>query len=155
MNAAEVMDTNPVTLHPEDTIEKGVTYVMEKRFRSVPVVDDQGCYVGMFGVNCLLKMVIPRAVFLHQLENVSFIHESLLDLYHRFDTMRQEPISICINHDVQPVAPETPLTETLLQLHDTHHSIPVIEPGSCKLCGMISYWDVGRHILAAGTQQHG
>ena len=43
--------------------------------RYLPVVDENYCYIGMFGTNCLLKQVIPKAVFLPQgLENVSFIH---------------------------------------------------------------------------------
>ena len=151
MNATEVMDPNPSTLLPTDTIGYAVEFIMRKRYRSLPVIDEERCYLGMFGVNCLLKQVIPRTVFMHQgLENVSFIHESLLDLYHRFDAVKDEPIALCMSTSIHPVNPDTPLTETLLQLYETRLSIPVVEPGSCKLAGMISYWDVGNHILQAG-----
>ncbi len=154
MNAAEVMDPHPTFLQATDTIEKGVGFIMSNRYRSIPVVDEHHCYMGMFGVNCLLKQVIPKAVFHSGLKNVGFIHESLLDLYHRFDEVRHEPISVCITQDILPVSPETPLTETLLQLYETRSSIPVVRQGSCELLGMISYFDVGAKILEAGAAEN-
>ncbi len=150
-NASQAMDPNPTTLNPTDTIECAANYVMQHRYRNLPVVDENFCYVGMFGVNCLLKQVIPKAVFLPQgLENVSFIHESFGDLFHRFEEVKDQPISICMSHEINPVAPETPLTETMMQLYTTRASIPVVEAGTCKLLGMISYWDIGEKILAVG-----
>ena len=53
MKASDAMDPNPVTLKPTDTIECAADYIMERRFRSLPVVDENNCYMGMFGVNCL------------------------------------------------------------------------------------------------------
>ena len=155
MNAAEAMETNPTTLKPDDTIECAANYIMKHRYRNLPVVDDNHCYVGMFGVNCLLKQVIPKAVFMDNgLENVSFIHESFEDLYQRYCEVKDKPISICINHEIQPVAPDTPLTEIMLLMYQTKSSIPVIKPGSCKLMGMISYWEIGEKILGAGEQKN-
>ena len=87
------------------------------------------------------------------LENVSFIHESFEDLNHRFAEVKDQPISICMNNDIKPVAPDTPLTETMMQLYKTRASIPVVEDGSCKLLGMISYWDIGEKILSAGDEK--
>jgi acetoin utilization protein AcuB len=155
MNASEAMDLNPITLNPTDTIESAANYIMNNRYRNLPVVDENYCYVGMFGVNCLLKQVIPKAVFLPQgLKNVSFIHESFEDLFHRFEEVKNQPISICMSHEIKPVAPDTPLTETMLQLFNTRASIPVVEPGTCKLLGMISYWEIGEKILAAGAVEN-
>jgi len=151
MKASEVMDSNPMTLKATDTIECAAKYIMEKRYRNVPVVDENFCYLGMFGVNCLLKQVIPKSVLMnHGLDNVSFIHESLNDLFQRFDEVKHQPISLCMNQELPPVAPDTPLTETLLQLYETRASIAVVEKNTCKLLGMISYWDVGKKILNAG-----
>jgi len=148
MNASEVMDPKPTTLKPEDTIERAAKYIMQKRYRNLPIVDDDGCYIGMFGVNCLLKHVIPKAVFIdHGLENVSFIHESLEELYQRFSNVKDLPISLCMNKEVETVKPDTPLTETLLLLYRSKTSIPVLEEGSCKLLGMVSYWDIGKSIM--------
>jgi CBS-domain-containing membrane protein len=151
MKAAEVMSTEPDVLRPNDTLEYAAETIMRSRYRSMPVVDEDGCYLGMFDVNCLLKHVIPKAVFMPQgLRNVSFIHESFEDLFERYSQVKDEPVTICLSHEVHPLNPDTPLTETLLQLYHTHLSIPVVAEGSCKLLGMISYFDVGRKILAVG-----
>lgn len=153
--ASQLMDPDPTTLRPTDTIEHAANCIMRLRYRSIPVVDENGCYLGMFGINCLLKQVIPKAVFMkHGLENISFIHESLEDLHDRFDEVKHEPISMCMNRDVKTIPPDAPLTETLLQLYNTHMSIPVVEEDTCKLLGMISYWDVGRKILASAGRRN-
>jgi CBS-domain-containing membrane protein len=155
MNAAEAMETNPTTLKPDDTIECAAKYIMKHRYRNLPVINDDSCYMGMFGVNCLLKLVIPKAVFMPQgLENVGFIHESFEELYQRYYEVKDKPISICMNNEIEPVAPDTPLTEIMLQLYETRSSIPVVQPGSCKLMGMISYWEIGKKILRAGAQKN-
>jgi CBS-domain-containing membrane protein len=154
MKASEVMDPNPLTVQPDDTIECAARFIMENRYRSLPVVDENGCYVGMFGVNCLLKQVIPKAVFVHGLKNVSFIHETFDELYERFSEVKDEPLKICMSEDVIAISPDTPLTETMLQLYNTRLSIPVIEEGSCKLLGMISYFDIGEKILKVENQNN-
>lgn len=155
MKAADVMDPHPKVLHPGDTIECAVGYIMRHRYRSLAVVDDSSCYLGMFGVNSLLKQVIPQAVFVHGLQNVSFIHESLEDLYQRYADFRDKPIEEWMSYEIHPVSPDTPLTETLIQLYQTRLSIPVVEHGHCKLLGMISYFDVGEKIIQAGMNGHG
>jgi len=150
MTASQVMDTNPVSVKATDLISTATTHIMEHRYRNLPVVDDDGCYLGVFGVNCLLKLVLPKAAIIHKgLDNLSFIHENLHDLHERLREVEHQPISVCMNTDIDTVGPDTPLLETLLILYRTKTSIPVVEPGSCKLLGMISYWDVGEAILSA------
>ncbi|MES9900044.1 MAG: CBS domain-containing protein [Sedimenticola sp.] len=150
MNAAAIMDPHPTILRPTDMISTAARFIMEKRYRSLPVVDEHGCYLGMFGVNCLLKQVLPKAALMEKgLTNLSFIHDSLADLHERFNELEDKPVSMCTNKEVETIAPDTPLIETLMLLYTQRASIPVVEPGSCKLLGMISYWDVGKRILAS------
>ena len=151
MKASDVMDSNPITLKPSDKIADAARYIMERRHRSLPVVDENYCYMGMFGVNCLLKQVIPKAVLMENgLENIGFLHETFDDLYERFNAVKDQPIEVCMSRDIEAIPPDTPLTETMLRLYNTRASIPVMEEDTCKLLGMISYWDIGKKILAAG-----
>lgn len=150
MNAASVMDPRPTFLRPDDLISTAARFIMEKRYRSLPVVDADGCYLGVFGVNCLLKQVLPKASLIENgLTNVAFIHESLSDLHERFREIEDQPVSMCMSKEVPTLPPGTPLIETLLVLYTHRTSIPIVEKDSCKLLGMISYWDVGEKILNA------
>jgi CBS-domain-containing membrane protein len=150
MNAESVMDPNPTVLKSTDIISTAARYIMEHRYRNLPVVDEEGRYLGVFGVNCLVKLVLPKAAIMEQgLDSVSFMRETLKDLHERLRRVEHERISVCMNTDVATVRPDTPLVETLLILYRTKTSIPVVEPDSRRLVGMISYFDVGEKILAA------
>ena len=150
MTASSIMEPNPIVLKSTSVISTAARYIMEHRYRNLPVVDDNGCYMGVFGVNCLLRLVLPRAAVMEKgLDSVSFINESLAELHERLREVEDQPITLCMKTEVETVAPDTPLVETLLILYKTKTSIPVVEPGTCKLLGMISYWDVGQHIMSA------
>jgi CBS domain-containing protein len=150
MTAASLMDPHPTFLRPDDLISTAASFIMENRYRSLPVVDEEGCFLGIFGVNCLLKQVLPKAALIDDgLTNVSFIQETLSDLHERFMEAENKPISMCMQKDVVTLPPDTPLVETLLTLYKLRASIPIVEEGSCKLLGMVSYWDAGEKILSA------
>jgi CBS-domain-containing membrane protein len=150
MNAESVMDPSPTVLTHTDIINTAVKHIMEHRYRNLPVVDEDGRYLGVFGVNCLLRLVLPKAAIMQQgLESVSFMRETLSDLHDRLRKVEHEPISVCMSTDVVTVRPDLPLVETLLILYRTKTSIPVVDPKDRRLVGMISYFDVGEKILAA------
>jgi CBS-domain-containing membrane protein len=150
MTAKLIMDPNPTVLKTSDQIKTAVKYIMDNRYRSLPVVDQQGRYMGIFGVNCLLRLVLPKAVMMERgLDNVGFIQDSLHDLHERLREVEDQTVSMCMHSDIATVTPDTPLVETLFLLYRTRISIPVVEPASGKLVGMISYFDVGERILAA------
>ena len=43
--ARDVMDSNPTVLATTDTIGTGIGYIMDNRFRNVPIVDAEGRYL--------------------------------------------------------------------------------------------------------------
>jgi len=148
--AATVMNPHPTVLHPDDKISTAIRYIMEKRYRRLPVVDAEGRFKGIFGVNCLLRLTLPKAVVMEKgLDNVHFVRETLSDLHRRIAQYADQPISVCMHFDTIQVPPDMPLLETLLLLYQTRASIPVVDPETEKLLGVISYWDVGERVLAA------
>ena len=148
MTAKSVMDPHPSIIHPDETVAKAIEIIMQHRYRSLPVVDDDGCYLGIFGVHVLLSMVLPPAVIFDQgLTSAPFVSDDLHDLRRRLARLEHEPVGQFTNQDATTVTPDTPLVETLLVLYRTRASVPVIEGGTRRLVGMISYWDVGRRIL--------
>lgn len=148
--ASTIMDKNPSVLHPTDKISQAVECIMKHRYRRLPVVDDDGCFMGVFGVTCLLRLVLPKAVIMDKgLESAAYIRDSLSDLHRRLKEVEDEPISLCMREEMVRVSPDTPLIETLLILYKTGASLPVVDPETGKLVGVISYFDVGENILAA------
>jgi CBS-domain-containing membrane protein len=147
--ARDVMDPNPTVLSATDTVGTGIGYIMSGRFRNVPIVDPSGCYLGVFGVDCLLRLVLPKAALMeHGLTDISFVSDSLKDLRRRLRESEDQPVTICLSDEATVIAPDTPLLETLLLLHRTRRSIPVVNPEDGCLVGVVSYWDVGKAILA-------
>jgi CBS domain-containing protein len=148
--ASSLMDPNPSVLHPSDRIGTAIGTIMEHRYRRLPVIDDEGRFVGVFGVSCLLRLMMPKAVVMEKgLESAPFVRESLADLHRRLERVKDEPISLCMHEEMVRVSPDTPALETLLTLYKNRASLPVVEPESGKLVGVISYFDVASHILEA------
>jgi len=109
-----------------------------------------GTYLGSFGVSCLLKNVLPKAVLMKQgLTSVPFVQETLADLHNRLHELEHHTVDMCMNTEARTVSPDTPLVETLLILYNNRDSLPVVDPDSGKLVGFISYWAAGEKILSA------
>jgi CBS-domain-containing membrane protein len=144
------MDPSPTVVKPTDLIKTAIGYIMKNRYRNLPVVDDEGHYLGSFGVSCLLKNVLPKAVLMkHGLTSVPFVQETLSDLHNRLHELENNAVAMCMNTEAMTVSPDTPLVETLLILYHNRDSLPVVDPDSGKLLGVISYWDAGEKILTA------
>jgi CBS-domain-containing membrane protein len=152
MTASTIMDPNPTVLQSTDTICTAMRYIMEKRYRNLPVVDDQHRFLGVVGINCILRLALPKAVIMEfGLDSAPFIRETLSDLHRRFNEVKDQPIELCMYHEVDVVRPDTPIVQTLMILYRNQSSLPVVEPDSHCLVGMISYWDACRRFLAAET----
>ena len=150
MTASLIMDPNPTVLHPSDRISTAIQYIMDNRYRHLPVVDDENRFLGAFGVNCLLSLVLPKAALMEKgLESASFVRETLSDLHRHLRAVQDQPVSLCLHEVATVVHPDTPLVETLLILYRTRHSLPVVEADSGRLVGAISYWDALHPILDA------
>ncbi len=152
MTAQLFMDPNPLVLHPTDTIGTAAGYIMTHRYRSLPVVDEEGRYLGVFGINCLLHLCLPKAVTVEQgLTSVPYVMDTLEDLRSHLREVIANPITKCLDKTVAVVHPDTPTTETLLTLYRTRLSLPVVEKETGRLVGMISYFNVGAAIMGKGN----
>lgn len=155
MTARDVMTRSPDTIQSTDSIAHGIELIMKHRYRALPVVDKGCVYLGVFGVNCLLKLVLPKAVQIdHGLTSVPFVSTNLTDLHAQLKSVKDKPVSTCMKQNATVVSPDTPLLETLLVLYKTRMSIPVVNPDTGCLEGMISYWDVGTRILDQDSNGH-
>jgi len=149
MTAKLLMNPSPVVLGTDNTIAEGARQILIKQRRSLPVVDGDGRFQGMLTANCLLYLCLPSAATMAKgLENMRYVTDSLQDVAERLTKYLDEPVSLCLKvENVAMVRPETPIVETLLILYQTKANLPVVEEGTDRLVGMISYFDVGTKIM--------
>lgn len=118
-------------------------------YYSLPVVDAAGRYLGMYGIRQILAQLLPKAVIIEGgLSEVSYIRDTLEHLRERLSSFRDKPIHDAIDRDVPTASDDAPLLETLVHLYRGANNIPIIDPASGALRGIVSSWEV----LAALTQ---
>lgn len=151
MFARDVMDPAPVLLHPDDTIGEASRKFMARRYRSLAVVDNNHKFVGVMTVSIMLKLVLPKAATMAQgLSHLTYVSVTTADLWERFMRASSERVAEHMETNPIRVAPETALLETLLLIHREKMNLPVVSRETGRLEGMISYFDIGEHIMAAG-----
>jgi CBS domain-containing protein len=107
----------------------------------VPVVDEKGHYLGIFGIYSLLRLTLPKAATLEQgVEDISFIRCGLEELGERLREVEGESVLSGLRKDIPVVHPDTPLMETVLLLLRARIALPVVERETNRLVGMISSW---------------
>lgn len=152
MKAKLIMNPHPMTLRPTDTVATAADRILKHHLRHLPVVDEQGRYLGTFSVYSLLKLTLPKAVLdKHGLDNVSFVTESVEDLARRLGGRRDEPVKNWLNiHEV--ARPDTHAMEVmLLMLHGRTTSVPVVNKTDNRLEGIISFWDVLEKLIGENS----
>lgn len=122
MTASEVMTPTPVTAGPEETVATALSRMAAKGFRHLPVVDADGRFVGM---------VSDRSL------------KALLD-----DKPRAEKLPLATvlgGGEAVTAAPSTPI-ETLADrmLANSLRAVPIVDPDTGRLVGIVSYVDVVR-----------
>ena len=148
MTASLFMNPAPEVLKHTDRVGKAAEQIMAHRYRSLPVVDEEGRYLGIVGVNGMLRLVLPKAAVVDKgLKGLPYITTSLDDLKAKLRDVADEPVTVCLEKDVPTVHPDTPLLETLLKLYQTRTALAVVEEDSGRLLGVISYFDVGRTVM--------
>ena len=152
MSASLLMDSNPIRIHPQDTIGTAARKIMRRRYRSLPVVDDERRFLGVVQVNDMLRLLLPpHGTQMSMSDAVKrFADLSLDDLRDNLDQQLDSPISPHIDKEVVTVAPDTSLIETLLTLFHHEQNLPVVDRDSGRLEGMISYYDIGDLMLQGG-----
>lgn len=151
MTARLIMDPNPVRISPSDTIGIAARKIMRRRYRSLPVVDDENRFLGVVTVNCMLRLLLPRVATMKSgVDDISYADASLDDLRARLKKHMDDPVTICIREKVATVTPDTSLLQTLRTLYTEKSNLPVVDKKSGRLEGMISYYDVGEKIMEGG-----
>jgi acetoin utilization protein AcuB len=132
MIARDLMTPKPMTVSPEATIAEVWDLMRELEIRHLPVVQ-AGALVGMLSDRDLARLDMARLLAVAGA-----------------DTLRRElsaPIVRFMSSDVIAVEPEAELSDVIeLLLEHKVGALPVVEPDTREVVGIISYIDVLRAI---------
>jgi CBS domain-containing protein len=142
MAVRTIMTPDPLTLSAGDTIGRAAELILSKRFVNLPIVHGDGGYRAMFGVFELVGLLLPPGVITGRLApDLEFIPENMPDLAAKLATMRDQPVGPHGRADLPVLKPDAPIVEALLLFHRHRSSLPVVDPATRRLIGILSYWD--------------
>ena len=140
----EIMDSNPVTVAPEASVQDVVAALREHQLPGVPVVDEGGRCVGIVTE---ADLVLPdQDGDLHIPHYINLFGGTIfLEPLSRFeDRLRKAFASKAedmMTRDPDAVAPDTDVREAARRIHESgHNRLPVVEDG--RLVGVVTRVDV-------------
>jgi CBS domain-containing protein len=141
---ADIMDRDPVAVHPDDDVETVVALLKQHDLRGLPVVNDAGRCVGIVTETDLViadeqgDLHIPH--YLELFGGVVFL-EPLRRFEDRLRTAFASKVKDLMTRDPVTIAPDASAKEAARLISERHHDrLPVVEHG--RLVGVVTRVDV-------------
>jgi CBS-domain-containing membrane protein len=125
-----------ISVKPTDTVEKGLNVLNEHRLRCLPVLTDDGDYVGMFGTDELIKHLVPL-VGLYG-ESLGFAVGAAPDLAKKLDEFFPLKIQEFTDTTHYTIKAGTHTWEALRALAKHGSPLPVLDGSSKRFLGLVS-----------------
>lgn len=152
-----IMKTEYPVLTDDMTLEDSVNALLDNRVLAMPVVDSEGRYIGQFRKNILIAAVLPQvAVHDPRFDRIArtiergALEETMRDVRERFASIAKNPVRRYLDTDTPELRPDQPVIWSIFYLFHGRNFLPVVEPSSGLLVGVISAWDILRSIKNGG-----
>lgn len=148
MTAENIMSFRLRKLSPTDKVCDALQIMHTHQIRNLPVVDDEGQFIGLFGIRRIISLLLPKAAQIDfGLKDLSFMPDEVEELYKRLGDIGQKPVTDFLEKKKKLVfcKPSTPFPEVLELLEqnpDTSLPVIIVKGKKRKLVGMVSSWDV-------------
>jgi len=147
MSCAAIMSKDPACVRADETIGQAANKLIAHQFISLPVVDADNRYFGMFGIYDLFSLLVPRVALAgNLLPNLRFISDDPDELRSRYREVKTRPVSDGADRNAVTLKPDTPEIEAIRLFCQSHSSLAVVDPHSRKVLGIVSCWDAIRAI---------
>lgn len=134
--ARELMTRDLLTIEQTDTVDRALEILSLHELRHVPVVDDEGRLVGMLSDRDLRDQGIAQIAEVGGTDRLRA-------------RLAQRAMTVMARHLVV-LEPDDDLGVVLDRMIASRHgALPVVERGTRKLVGLVSYLDVLRAMRAA------
>jgi CBS-domain-containing membrane protein len=149
-----IMATGYPVLSAEMTLTECVRTLLQNRVLAMPVVDESGKYLGQFRKNLLVSAVLPQVGVLDKrferiarMIDAGLLRDTMQDVRERFAAIAEDPVSLHLDKEAPVLRPEQPLVTAMFYLYHGRNFLPVVEPDTGLLVGVISTWDVLESII--------
>jgi CBS domain-containing protein len=151
MTAQSIMSTDLTTITPDMRVGEALLIMCAHKVHNLPVVDDQGSFVGLFSLRRITHELLPMAArvddYSHLLNfDMSFVGDNADDYLERLRKIGEQPVSDLLEKKkkLRFCGPNTPIPKLLQLLSENPTSLPVVvlEGEQQRVVGMVSTWDV-------------
>jgi len=155
LTAESIMTSALVTLGPDDTVADAISLMHSKEVRNLPVVDESGTFIGLFGLRRLSHLLLPKAALdlgAHSISDLHFLPDEVVQNGDRWHEISEQPVKNFLEKKKKLLfcTPQTSFPEVLSLLDeskDTSLPVIVVEGDTQKVVGMVSCWDVLEGII--------
>jgi len=155
LTTESIMTSAMFTLSPDDTVADALSLMHSKEVRNLPVVDESGAFIGLFGLRRLSHLLLPKAALdlgLYSISDLQFLPDEVIQNGDRWREISEQPVKNFLEKKKKLLfcTPQTPFPELLVLLDeskDTSLPVIVVEGKAQKVVGMVSCWDVLEGII--------
>ena len=145
MKVAEIMNRAPVWVRSDSTFGSAFQTLLESHVTTIPVVDAEGVYKGIFDLKDIWDILLPKAAQLSRksIEDLSFVSSSIDKMKDQIGEASALPITqFLTSEDLPALHPESPLIQAVLLLDEHGETLAVVDRHTRKLVGTISAWQL-------------
>jgi CBS-domain-containing membrane protein len=146
MGRSTLYTTDYFALRCTDTVGTATSQMLQNRTTDLPVVDANGKFVGMFRIDHIFADLLPKAALIgYGMPDLGFLSSTLDDLRKHMQALENHSVQEYVLKPEQVVHPDTSPLEVVLLLYRGMNNVPVVDPASGMLVGLVS----ARELLSA------
>jgi CBS-domain-containing membrane protein len=143
MSRSTVYTTDFVVLRTTDTVGTATNQMLQHRVADLPVVDEAGKFVGMFRIDRIFADLLPKAALIgYGMPDLGFVSSTLDDLRQHMRRIEDHAVHDYVVRPEQIVHPDTSPLAIVLLLYRGMNNVPVVDPASGALVGLVSARDL-------------
>lgn len=136
---SDAMIQNILTIKPDQTVKEAMAIFKEQNIRSLPVVDDSGKLVGLFGLRHVLLKLLPASVSMEDgVQRLDFLMGAAPGIAKRLNKTLPMTVEEVMDKNPMVLEQDTSTWEAVrvMALHGS--PISIIDPKTGDFVGMIS-----------------
>ena len=145
------MMPDPPTLAAETTVGEALRRLSGTRLAALPVVDGTGAYLGLFGADDAIGLLLPAGAGEGLVPDLGFMADDPGELRERLAAKADLAIGPLLQPGRPVLGPDSPIVEALFLLHKHRHPLAVVDPGSGRLLGLVSEWEALAALRGPGA----